>query len=148
MVGGGRMIEASKYVGTWRDDVKAAALQAAATRGAAKIDGPLALRLTFTLPRPKSAAKKRLWPTGPPDLSKLIRSTEDAITTAGLWADDARVVSVDATKVWTGHPLALPNPGAVVAAVGLDGVGEWLAAVELRRLTHLQYAQAWQQVAS
>ena len=27
-----------------------------------------------------------------PDLSKLARSTEDALTAAGIWTDDARVV--------------------------------------------------------
>ena len=33
-----------------------------------------------------------------PDLDKLLRSTFDAITTAGVWRDDAQVVVVSASK--------------------------------------------------
>ena len=48
-----------------------------------------------------------------PDLSKLLRSTEDALTDAGLWADDARVVEYERlAKVYPGEdPEALPVPG-------------------------------------
>ena len=35
-----------------------------------------------------------------PDLDKLIRSTFDALTTANVWEDDARVVAVEALKVY------------------------------------------------
>jgi hypothetical protein len=54
-----------------------------------------------------------------PDLSKLARSTEDAITEAGLWADDARVSEyARLAKVWPGcDPDALPVPGVVVVCV-------------------------------
>ena len=57
--------------------------------------------MTFTLPKPASAPKRtRTWPCRMPDLSKLIRSTEDALTDAGVWTDDARVVEVVARKVY------------------------------------------------
>jgi hypothetical protein len=57
-----------------------------------------------------------------PDLSKLVRSTEDACTDAGLWADDGRVAEyARVAKVWTGYdPDALQTPGAIVAAVEMD----------------------------
>lgn len=115
-VGNGVMVESSKYVGTWRQAVTAAALR---VRPAEPLDGPLHVIVAFTLARPKSAPRRRRWPDTMPDLSKLVRATEDAITDAGLWADDARVVSCHASKVWWPGETALPVPGCVVA-VGHD----------------------------
>jgi Holliday junction resolvase RusA-like endonuclease len=112
-VGGGRMIESSKKVAPWRQDVVAAALK---VRPEAPLDGPLLLIVTFTLARPKSATKARWAPDRTPDLSKLVRSTEDAMTTAGIWADDARVVGCIARKVWPSYDGdSMPVTGAVVA---------------------------------
>lgn len=96
-VGGGRMIESSKYVTTWREDVRAACLQV--WGGRAPLDGPLLLEVEFVRKRPASAPKRSTpAATTMPDLSKLIRSTEDAITSAGVWVDDARVVQIVASK--------------------------------------------------
>lgn len=75
------------------------------------LDGPLAVEMTFYLRRPKGhygSGKNAtvLKPSAPrrparmPDLSKLIRSTEDALSDAGLWADDALVVDITAAKHW------------------------------------------------
>lgn len=52
--------------------------------------GPLNVIVTYRLPRPKSAPKKRLWPTVKPDLVKIHRSTEDAMKLAGLYDDEDR----------------------------------------------------------
>lgn len=94
-VGNGRMIESSKKVAPWREAVKEAALQA--TGGVAlRLDGPLAVAMRFRLPRPKKPKAPR--PDRMPDLSKLVRSTEDALTDAGIWADDARVVELRTSK--------------------------------------------------
>lgn len=117
-VGNGVMVESSKYVGTWRQAVTAAALD---VRPAEPLDGPLHVVMAFTLARPRSAPKRREWPDTMPDLSKLVRATEDAITDAGIWADDARVVSCAASKVWWPHQLALPVPGCVVAVDVIPG---------------------------
>ncbi len=67
-------------------------------------DAPIAISLSFCLPRPKghlgargllaSAPRK---PTKKPDLDKLIRCVLDALTGIA-WADDAQVVSVTAWK--------------------------------------------------
>ena len=111
-VGNGVMIESSKKVRPWRQDVKYAALQLC-ERGE-PLDGPLRVRMVFTLRKPKSAPKRRrTYPDRTPDLSKLIRSTEDALTDAGLWADDARVVEYSrAAKVFPGEDAeALDRPG-------------------------------------
>lgn len=85
------LVESSKKVKPWREDVKAAAEIVRA--GRAPLDCPLRLTMVFTLPKPASAPKRRqTWPMRTPDLSKLARSTEDALTQAGIWRDDARVV--------------------------------------------------------
>jgi crossover junction endodeoxyribonuclease RusA len=119
-VGHGIMVESSKQVRPWREAVKAAAFGAGCC-----LDGPLCVAMVFTLPRPKSARRVDVSPFRTPDLSKLARSTEDAITEAGLWADDARVADYHRlAKVWHGFDAdALPVPGAAVAAV--ERVGGW-----------------------
>jgi Holliday junction resolvase RusA-like endonuclease len=88
-VGKGIMVESSKKLRPWREAVKYAALEA--RDGAAPLDGPIIVRMVFTMLR-SNAAKKRARPHCTPDLSKLARATEDALTDAGVWVDDARVV--------------------------------------------------------
>jgi len=110
--GRGMMIESSKRVKPWREDVKAAAERVRA--GAEPLDCPLIVRMVFTMPKPTSAPKRRkTWPMRTPDLSKLCRSTEDALTQAGIWRDDARVVEYSRlVKVYPGEdPEALEAPG-------------------------------------
>lgn len=119
MTNAGRAIltESSKKVRPWRQDVKAAAEACRARSGAAPIDGPVIVRMVFTLPKPKSAPKtRRTYPMRTPDLSKLVRSTEDALTDAGIWKDDARVIEyVRLAKVFPGEdPEALDCPGVVI----------------------------------
>ena len=58
---------------------------------------PVSIIFDFYLQKPESAPKKRECPSVKPDLSKLIRSTEDAMTGI-LYADDAQVVSIEARK--------------------------------------------------
>jgi Holliday junction resolvase RusA-like endonuclease len=114
-VGNGIMIESSKAVKPWRDDVKNAAETAIReARTLYPLDAPLTVRMVFTMPKPTSAPKRRrTWPCRIPDLSKLIRSTEDALTAAGVWKDDARVVEYERTaKVYPGEdPESLTTPG-------------------------------------
>ena len=113
-VGGGRMIESSKKVKPWRQDVKDAAERLLAESGVATLDGPILARMVFTVPKPASAPKKRrTYPWRKPDVSKLVRSTEDALSDAGLWRDDSRVVEYSrVAKVFPGEdPEALDRPG-------------------------------------
>ena len=115
-VGGGVMIESSKKVKPWREAVKWAAIEAM-PEGWEKLDGPLVLSVGFWMPRPKSA-KKAIAAFRMPDLSKLIRSTEDALTDAGVWVDDARVCSIMADKQYeTPHCL----PGAMISVYPWEG---------------------------
>jgi crossover junction endodeoxyribonuclease RusA len=62
-----------------------------------RFSGPVAVALAFRMPRPKSSkpgqpADKR------PDLDKLVRAVLDALTSAGMYEDDARVVDLRASK--------------------------------------------------
>lgn len=97
-IGRGIMIEMCKRLPDWRRDVRAALLDDDG-QPKARFDGPVHLELEFVRPRPKSAPKRRE-PTADkkPDLSKLLRAVEDAVTSAGIWRDDAQVVSVNMCK--------------------------------------------------
>jgi Holliday junction resolvase RusA-like endonuclease len=120
--GRGVVVESSAKVKPWRQDVKAAALEARC--GAAPLDGPLIARMVFTMPKPASAPKKRrTWPDKKPDVSKLCRALEDALVDAGVIADDARIVEYSRlAKVFPGEdPEALESPGARVQIVRMEG---------------------------
>ncbi len=128
-LGNGVMVESSKKVKPWRKAVKYAALDAIAAGHDQwrPLDGPLRARMVFTFARPKShyrtgrnahllrdGAPAR--PTGYPDASKITRSTEDALTDAGVWVDDARVATLEIEKRYAGDSSGdiLPVPGAVI----------------------------------
>jgi Holliday junction resolvase RusA-like endonuclease len=108
---GGKAIltESSKAVRPWRQAVTWCVREQAA---GVKFSGPVTLEIAFTMKKPKKP--KYAWPAVPPDLSKLIRSTEDALTDSGIWEDDARVVRVEASKLYQGQNGALDVPGATI----------------------------------
>lgn len=125
------LVESSKAVKPWRMDVKHAAIEAHG--GNPPMDGPLCVRMVFTLRRPRghygtgrNEGKLKPYaptrPAGLPDLSKLLRSTEDALTQAGVWVDDSRVVEYErAAKVFAGEdPEALHIPGARITIYRRD----------------------------
>ena len=96
-----RMVEQTdRKLKPWRDSVASAAWEARERAGVGVIDGPVAVSLTFCLPRPASAPKRQRWPWRGPDLDKLARAVFDALTSAGVWADDSRCVELQARKVF------------------------------------------------
>ena len=98
-IGNGRFIEASKYLPAWRNAVKQAAV--IAKEDAETLTGAVQVSVSFYLERPKSVSiAARPLPTVMPDLSKLVRAVEDALTDAGVWADDAQVVKTIAFKYY------------------------------------------------
>jgi crossover junction endodeoxyribonuclease RusA len=109
-VGNNRMVEMSKYVRPWRRDVEQAARDAMARHSDfVMFDGPIHLEVVFWIQRPKKhygtgknaetlRADAPCYCQSAPDLSKLVRSTEDALTAAGVWKDDARVVVTRSEK--------------------------------------------------
>lgn len=110
--GRGIMVESSKKVRPWRQDVKAAAQLV--LEHAQAIEGPVRVRMVFTVRKPASAPKRRrTYADRMPDLSKLARSTEDALSDAGVWEDDARIIEYTRlAKVFPGEdPEALDRPG-------------------------------------
>jgi len=111
-------IEMSPNVKTWRSDVKDAAEKAIADTGHVRFEGPVRVRMVFTWDRPKSVPRrKRLRPSTQPDLSKLCRATEDALTDAGVWKDDALVVEYSRlAEVFAGEdPEAMDVPGVRIS---------------------------------
>jgi Holliday junction resolvase RusA-like endonuclease len=71
----------------------------------------LLLSVTFYVARPRSHYRTGrnadvlkpsapLFPARMPDLSKLVRATEDALTDAGIWADDGQIVTTESAKRW------------------------------------------------
>lgn len=115
------LVESSKAVKPWRQDVKQAA--ELVRQGAVALDGPLRVRMVFTLPKPASAPKRRkTYAMRMPDLSKLARSTEDALVDAGLICDDARIVEYERlAKVFPGEDAeALEVPGVLIEIYSLE----------------------------
>lgn len=112
---GGRavMVEASKHLPAWRNDVVLAVKQLFySSESVEKFVDPVKLRVTFYIDRPKQP-KHKLWPGSKPDLDHYIRAVGDALTIGGLIADDALIVKIQAEKVWVGAATA-PEPGATI----------------------------------
>jgi Holliday junction resolvase RusA-like endonuclease len=81
----------------WRNAVSQAARVAMAQAGARSIEGPVAISVTFCLPRPKRLKGHMEPHITRPDLDKLLRSCCDAMSGI-LFADDAQVVFVTMSK--------------------------------------------------
>jgi len=128
----------------WREAVKAAAIDAmAAAPGEYPLAGPLVASVVYTLYKPVSAPKRKpSWPMGKKnDLDKLLRSTFDSLTAAGVWNDDGQVVEMTRLAkyytvsqpgmvlplAWAQHMFAiagtksdiLATPGAVIRVASI-----------------------------
>lgn len=108
-VRGGRavLVDANPRLKSWRAEVREAAEAAIADAGWETLDEPCHVYLGFTLPRPK----RPRWgaPAVKPDLDKLTRAVFDALTDAGVWRDDSRVVSMEVTKKYEGEDGEVPG---------------------------------------
>jgi Holliday junction resolvase RusA-like endonuclease len=84
----------------WRSMVQAAAIDAQYATGTwpAISDRPIRLEIECAFVRPASVSeRKRPLHTVKPDIDKLLRNLNDALTKI-LWRDDAQIVSVSITK--------------------------------------------------
>lgn len=112
----------------WQQAIVAAAVEALDRDPTVFLEGPVQLSVTFFLPRPKSA-KRGAQPTKKPDVGKLVRTVEDALTGV-LYYDDAQITTEVGRKVYAGAeedvdrvaiPRAAitvePDPGGVVSLV-------------------------------
>ena len=126
-----QLVESSSRVKTWREDVKQAALDAidSSAPNGAYLSGPIRLDVDFFVPRPKShfrtGANAHLLrdkapnrPVGKPDLDKLLRSTCDALTAAGVWSDDSCVVAIAAAKFYAARDHSI---GARITITPYEG---------------------------
>ena len=111
----------AKHNKEWRAVVAAAARAAKLPM----LDGPIFLSVVFYMPRPKShfwginrirtvaslRADAPYYHTTKPDATKLLRSTEDALTGI-LWKDDAQIVIQVVQKLYV--PTSREQPGASI----------------------------------
>jgi crossover junction endodeoxyribonuclease RusA len=119
-VGGSRMIESCRNVKPWRALVTSAAI----ATGLPIIRGPVSMSVVFLFLRPKGhyTPKGALRASAPehhavkPDGSKLLRSTEDALS-GSLLEDDARIVSCTWQKRYC---VGAEKPGALITLIPLQ----------------------------
>lgn len=107
-VGGGRFIEASKYLPEWRKAVVGAAQEA---HEGEPLQGAVTVTAEFVFPRPKALKPHQDAPphTSAPDTDKLQRAVGDALTIAGVIGDDAQIHIWQAQKRRARHG---ETPGA------------------------------------
>jgi Holliday junction resolvase RusA-like endonuclease len=109
------MRDSNPKAGGWKQEVGKAALLARAEHPGHMgklLDGPLAVSFYFYRPRPKGhttskgalskSGRETPYPISKPDVLKLARAVEDALTGV-LWRDDAQIVDERIRKFW-GEP--------------------------------------------
>lgn len=127
------LVESSKLVKPWRQDVVAAAVNAMEDQGSWRaLTGAVHVVIEFYLARPKSQPKtRRTVPITIPDVDKTVRATLDALKTAGVYRDDSLVTDITARKRYVvqdpalGHPWELPGSGAVISVFALRDEETW-----------------------
>jgi crossover junction endodeoxyribonuclease RusA len=94
----GRSKEAKMRFSDWRASIAACARLWLEQNGMpAPLDGAVELTIKFYMPRPKSLRKSIGYPLSRPDLSKLVRCVEDALTGIA-YVDDSRIVAAHLFK--------------------------------------------------
>lgn len=104
----GQLLEASRFLGAyprrmsgkmiiggsgWRRELFLAIMRARIERDWQTTDAPCAVSMLFAVERAaEPVPHARLYPAVPPDLDKLVRAVNDALTRAGVWRDDALCV--------------------------------------------------------
>lgn len=112
--GPGRMVESDKTLPVWRAAVIAAA-KLAAGPGWVPIDKAVSVKGEIRIRKPKTT-KFDTHPAGPKDLDKMQRAIGDALESARILTNDARIVHWDISKVW-----ALDVPGIDITITELEG---------------------------
>jgi len=93
----------SKFATTWSpksDWFSVVYYKALENRPKQPLDGPLAVDLSIYLPKPKSASKGKTRPDVRPDLDNYEKAILDALTQAGIWADDGRICELHSAKFY------------------------------------------------
>ena len=104
------VMDTAKNKDNWQATVALFAAQAMTNAGQKQTESPVMLHIEFSFARPKShygsgKNAEKLKDSAPrhhtqkPDVTKLVRCTEDALTGV-VWRDDAAVVMTNAKKQW------------------------------------------------
>lgn len=112
-VGNGRLIEASKRLKPWRDEVIRATERMCETVD--QLEGPLYIRLEFRIPRPKTVTREYPVTRSGGDLDKLVRGVLDGVDIGGLVNDDSQFIDIRASKRYS------VDPGVTIY---IDKIGE------------------------
>jgi len=126
-VGMGRMIESSKALKPWREQIIADALALSITT----LHEPVTVSLVFCFPRPKSHLNKKgelrntapIHKTSKPDIDKLARAVLDSLTLARVLADDALCFSLTCSKRYC---IAQEPPGVMITVMGTNEIDDVL----------------------
>lgn len=104
-----RVVDANPNSKPWKQEVAAVGAQAMAHAGLSLLTGPLSVAFVFYATRPKGhygrnglLPSARPYPCVKPDVLKLARGVEDALTSI-VWNDDAQIVTEWITKLY-GEP--------------------------------------------
>ena len=107
-MGNGIMVESSKKVKPWRQDVRFAAEEAKPEDWDAT--GAMAFEAVFCHARPKKHFKSNgtlrddapvyVTSKGAGDIDKIVRATLDALTSSGVIFDDAQIVRLQVTQLY------------------------------------------------
>ena len=84
--------------------------------------GPVAVSLRLVMPRPKTHYRKAglkpeapAWHASKPDIDNIVKAVCDALTTIGLWCDDAQVCRLTASRIYGDKPGTLLEVKEVAA---------------------------------
>lgn len=104
------VVDANSKAEPWKNYVAHQSLEAMNRRGLNVAEGPLRLEIRIGIPRPaghwtskgalSAEGKRKPFPTSRPDLTKLVRGIEDAMTGI-VYADDAQIIEQHVSKFYT-----------------------------------------------
>lgn len=104
----GQLREAAKGLHVWRGQVRLEAMRKRRDTKHATFTGAIEVRMIFFVPMPVSPIDPD-FPIGPPDLDKYVRAVGDAMTKAGIYTDDSRIVRIVAEKHWARPEMGIPE---------------------------------------
>ncbi|MEK6312004.1 MAG: RusA family crossover junction endodeoxyribonuclease [Curtobacterium sp.] len=126
-----QLVPNSPNLHPWRDRIRYVAMETQGP-GWTPIDDAVLIAAEFYVKKPASRPKtRRSLPTTSPDLDKLTRAIGDALTSAGTYTDDARIVDLLPRVRYAepdprlALPWELPVPGVRIAVWRIAAEASW-----------------------
>lgn len=94
------LIDSTKGLKQWS---RAVWTEAFRNRPSSPWEGPIRVELEFFMRRPKSLASKVVWMVKKPDIDKLVRAVNDAMSGV-IYVDDNQVCNISASKAYSDEP--------------------------------------------